>query len=293
MKIAVIGAGKMGRWFIRFFLNEGYTVEVIEKNERKFSTLKDELGINPTKDYSIVRNVDRIMVAVPLNNFEEAIKSISPYIGQEQVVLDICSLKEKPVKIMHKHIRFGTTLGMHPLFGPGAKSISGHNIVLTPVKYREKRFAQEFKKWLEEKGANVHIMSPKKHDKLMSIVLYLPHIVGLLVCDTLVEYKFYDEAKKISGTSYKLLITLAESIALEDPEFYATLHTSIPEAEKMGVKLLEKLEQWVNIVRKKDTEMLTKRMMNIKSKIEKINPEYTKSYQNMYNILESLRNING
>ncbi|MEM1986491.1 MAG: hypothetical protein QXQ24_07135, partial [Nitrososphaeria archaeon] len=69
-------------------------------------------------------------------------------------------------------------------------------------------------------------------------------------------------------------------------------HTSIPEAEKIGAKLLEKLEQWVNIVREKDMKMLAKRVMNIKSKIEKISPEYTKSYQNMYNILENLRNIN-
>lgn len=292
MKIGIVGAGKMGRWFIRFFLNEGYRVEVIEKDERKFSTLKDELGINPTKDYSVLRNVDKIIVSVPLDNFEETIKSIGPHIGSEQVVLDICSLKEKPVNIMHKYIRFGTILGMHPLFGPGAKSISGQNIVLTPVRYREKRFAEEFKKWLEEKGAYVHIMSPKKHDKLMSIVLYLPHIIGLLVCDTLVENEFYAEAKKVSGTSYRLLITLAESIALEDPEFYATLHTSIPEAEKIGETLLEKLEQWVDIVRKKDKKKFEKRMMNIKSKIEKISPEYTKSYHKMYDILENLRNIN-
>ncbi|MCX8188945.1 MAG: prephenate dehydrogenase/arogenate dehydrogenase family protein [Nitrososphaeria archaeon] len=289
MNIAIIGAGKMGRWFIRFFLNEGYKVEVIEKDERKFSMLKDEFGVNPTKDYSILKNICKILVAVPLDNFEDTIKSISPYISREHVILDICSLKEKPVNIMHKYIKFGITLGMHPLFGPGAKSISGQNIVLTPVRYKEKRFAEEFKKWLEKKGANVYIMSPKKHDKLMSIVLYLPHIIGLLVCDTLAEYEFYSEAKKISGTSFKLLITLAESVALEDPEFYATLHTSIPDNEEIGSALLKKLAQWVEIVRNKDKKEFVKRMMDIKSKIEKISPEYTKSYDSMYDMLEDMR----
>lgn len=289
MKIAVVGAGKMGRWFVRFFLNEGYSVEVIEKDKRKFSVIKGEFGLDATKDYSVLKNVDRVMLAVPLDNFEETVKSICPYIGHQHVVMDICSIKERPVNIMHKYIKFSTILGTHPLFGPGAKSISGQNIVLTPVRYKEKRFAEEFRKWLEEKGANVHIMSPKKHDKLMSIVLYLPHIIGLLVCDTLLEQKFYIEANKVSGTSYRLLITLAESIASEEPKFYATLHTSIPDNEKISLVLLEKLTQWVDIVKRKDKVAFVKRMLDIKNRIERISPEYTKSYESMYDMLENMQ----
>ena len=35
MKIAIIGAGKMGRWFTRFFLEEGDSVVVSSRGKEK------------------------------------------------------------------------------------------------------------------------------------------------------------------------------------------------------------------------------------------------------------------
>ena len=39
--------------------------------------------------------------------------------------------------------------------------------------------------WLEKEEAHVFVMTPKKHDELMSVVLGLPHFLGLVACETL------------------------------------------------------------------------------------------------------------
>jgi prephenate dehydrogenase len=286
MNLAVIGAGKMGRWFTRFFLKEGYNVRIIEKDKSKFPIIKEEFGIDATEDYSIIKDAEQILLTVPIDDFEEVVKSIQPYTKREHVIIDACSIKNEPVKLMHKHLKSSLTLGMHPLFGPGAKDIRGQNIILTPVKEREREFALKFRAWLEERGAHVYLMSPREHDELMSIVLCLPHFIGLLACDTLTEFKNFALAKKISGSSFKILITLAEAVASEDEEFYATLHTSVPKAGLIEKTFLRKCREWVKIIEAKDRISFAKKMKHVKMRIGEVDPEYFKSYEKMYKILD-------
>ena len=85
--------------------------------------------------------------------------------------MDICSIKESPVKIMHENIKEALVLGTHPVFGPGSNGVKHKAYILTPTNAKEEKFAEEFKNWLEQEEAHVFIMSPKKHDELMSIVL--------------------------------------------------------------------------------------------------------------------------
>jgi hypothetical protein len=39
------------------------------------------------------------------DNFEEVVKEIAPHIEKEQKVIDITSVKEEPVRIMHKYLK--------------------------------------------------------------------------------------------------------------------------------------------------------------------------------------------
>ena len=97
---------------------------------------------------------------------------------------------------MHEYIKDATVLGTHPVFGPGSNGVKHKAYILTPTNAKEKKFAEEFKKWLEQEEAHVFIMSPKKHDELMSVVLGLPHFLGLVACETLLEQKNFPKQKK-------------------------------------------------------------------------------------------------
>jgi len=289
MKVAIIGAGKMGRWFTRFFLEEGDSVVVSSRSEGKLLKLREEFGVEIASNVGAVKKADRVLICVPIENFEEVVKEIHSHVRPDQVVIDICSIKEIPVKIMHKYIEAGITLGTHPVFGPGVKSIKDQNFILTPVDKKEEAFAGNFKSWLEKRGANVFIMSPKKHDELMSVVLGLPHFLGLVVCDTLLDYENFLETRRVAGTSYKMLLTLAEAIVSEETEFYASLQMMLPKLEKIEGLLLEKSREWLDVVKRRDRLAFANKMELVKRRLREVNPDYAKSYEVMHRLLEAVK----
>jgi len=289
MKVAIIGAGKMGRWFTKFFLEQGDQVIVSSRSKEKLLRIRDEFGVKTADNVSAVKNADRVLICVPIENFESVIKEIHSHVQPDQVVMDICSIKEIPVKIMHEYIKTGITLGTHPIFGPGVKSIKNQNFILTPIDKKEKVFAENFKSWLEERQANVFIMSPRKHDELMSVVLGLPHFLGLVVCDTLLDYADFPETKGVAGASYKMLLTLAEAVASEETGFYTSLQMNLPEIEKIEGLFFEKTEEWLNIVRRKDRSAFANKMNLVKKKLREVNPDYVKSYEVVHRLLDTIK----
>jgi prephenate dehydrogenase len=288
MRIAVIGAGKMGVWFAKFFQSKGYDVVLADRQKEKIAKLQKDLQVELTADFKqAVQNADQILICVSINAFEEVVKAISPAIHEGQVVMDICSIKEAPVKTMHQYIKNATVLGTHPVFGPGSNGVKHKAYVLTPTNAKEKEFAEKFKKWLEQEEAHVFIMTPKKHDELMSVVLGLPHFLGLVACETLLEQKNLPETKKVAGTTYRMLFTLAEATALETPDLYASLQTNLPELGKIEDLFMAKAQEWLNLIKKKDAKAIVERMEQLKKKLMETDSDFNESYNVMYKMLES------
>jgi prephenate dehydrogenase len=290
MRVAILGAGKMGVWFAKFFLAEGYSVVVADRKKEKLSRLKKELAVETADFAEAVKDADRVLICVSISAFEEVVKKISPAVRDGQIVMDICSIKDLPVKTMHKYLKGSLVLGVHPVFGPGSTTIENKTFVLTPTTREEEAFAEEFKKWLETKKARVFIMPPQKHDQLMSVVLGLPHFLGLVACDTLLEQADYPETKDVAGTTYRMLFTLAEVAALENPELFASLQLSLPELEEIESSFIEKANEWLNLIKQKDRAAITSKMEQLKSKLMKASSDYEKSYEIMYKMLEAAEN---
>lgn len=288
MKIAVIGAGKMGVWFARFFQSKGYTVTLADRKQEKLSKLKKELQVDTTTDFKkAVQGADQILLSVSISAFEEVVKTISPAIRKGQVVMDVCSIKESPVNIMHKYIKEGLVLGTHPVFGPGSNGVKHKAYILTPTNDKEQEFAEQFKQWLEKEEAHVFVMTPKKHDELMSVVLGLPHFLGLVACETLLEQKNLAETKKVAGTTYRMLFTLAEATALETPDLYANLQTNLPQLGKIEDQFMDKAQEWLRLIKAKDFNAIVERMERLKKKLTESDSDFAESYDVMYKMLES------
>jgi prephenate dehydrogenase len=288
MRIAIIGAGKMGVWFAKFFHSKGYSVVLADRKKEKIANLKKELQVNTTTDFKeAVTDADQVLICVSINAFEEVVKTISPAIHQGQVVMDICSIKETPVKVMHKYIKGALVLGTHPVFGPGSKGVKHKAYILTPTNDTEAEFADSFKKWLEKEEAHVFIMNPKKHDQLMSVVLGLPHFLGLVACETLLEQKDFPETKQVAGTTYRMLFTLAEATALETPDLYANLQMNLPEMGKIEDLYIAKAQEWLDLIKQKNPQAIVERMEQLKAKLLKSDPDFAESYEVMYRMLEA------
>lgn len=287
MRVAIIGAGKMGRWFTKFFLGEVDSVIVSSRTRSKLEALRDEFGVEiASSNVEAVEGADWVLLCVSLEGLETVLKEIGSHIRSGQVVMDISSIKEIPVNLLHKYVKKGITLGTHPVFGPGAKSVAGQNFVLTPINEGERRFAGEFRGWLEERDAKVTVMLPRRHDELMSLVLGFPHFVGLVAGDALIDNPDFVEAKRVGGASYRLLLTLVGAVASEEPVFYSNLHMSLPEMEKIEGLFLEKVEEWLKLVRRKDCEGFGRKMVEVKKRLQELDSDFDRYYLLMYRLLD-------
>ena len=287
MRIAVIGAGKMGVWFAKFFLSKDYDVILADRKKDKLIKLGD-LPVDLTTNFQeAVSDADQIYLCVSINAIEEVVKTISPALHEGQVVMDICSIKEAPVKTMHQYIKGATVLGTHPVFGPGSNGVKHKAYVLTPTNAKEQEFAEKFKQWLEQEEAHVFIMTPKKHDELMSVVLGLPHFLGLVACETLLEQKNLPETKKVAGTTYRMLFTLAEATAMETPDLYASVQTNLANLGEIEDLFMAKAQELLNLIKNKDQKAIVERMEQLKKKLSAADSDFADSYEVMYKMLES------
>jgi len=278
----------MGRWFANFLLKDGKEVVITGRNERKLLEAKRELGVEVATNAEAVNGADVVLVSVPIDNFESVVQEIQPYIRPRQVVVDITSIKALPVEIVHKHIKAGLTLGVHPMFGPGASSMANQNFVLTPTNEEEEALAQKVREYLEARGARVTLMTPEEHDEMMAVILGLSHFVAIVSADTLLSLGSLKQMEAIGGTTYKLLLTLVGSVLSEDPELYASLQMNLPDMAKMEELFQRSSKTWAELVQNKDRRQFVQRMNILKDKLKEDNPDFGKAYQNMYRILEEL-----
>ncbi len=289
MKVAIIGgSGRMGRWFANFLLRDGKEVVITGRNESKLLEAKRQLGVEVATSVEAVKGADVILLSVPIDNFEPVVAEIQPYIKPKQVVIDITSIKVFPVEIMHKYIKAGLTLGVHPMFGPGAHSMAQQNFILTPTNEDERTLAQKIREYLEAKDARVTVMTPHEHDEMMTVVLGLSHFIGIVSADTLLSLGRLKQMETISGTTYKLLLTLVEGVISEDSEFYASLQMSLPNMAEIEALFQRNSKMWAELIEKKDRQGFVRRMNTLRDGLKENNPNFGKASRNMYKILDGL-----
>ncbi|MBI4188382.1 MAG: prephenate dehydrogenase [Chloroflexi bacterium] len=288
MRVAIIGgAGKMGCWFASFLLKEGKEVVITGRNREKLLEAKQQLGVEVATDLSsAVKGADVVLISVPIDNFEEVVKQLQAHIQKNQLVLDITSIKVMPVTIMHRYIKTGTILGVHPVFGPGAKDIINRNFVLTPTNGPETELAHKIKQYLETRGARVTLMTPEEHDEMMAVILGLSHFIAITSADTLLSLGKSKQLKAISGSTYRFLLTLTESVISEDPGLYASIQMNLPKLTEIEELFRKNVTKWAGIVKKKDRQEFVEGMNAIKDGMEKGDPDFGKAYENMYKFLE-------
>lgn len=279
----------MGRWFAGFLLEDGKEVIIAGRNEERLLKAGQQLGVEATTNLSsAVKDADVVLLSVPIDNFEEVVKQLQPHLNPDQIVIDITSIKTLPVETMHKHLGDGLVLGTHPVFGPGAKGMRNQNFVLTPTNEKETALAEKIRQYLEGREARVTVMTPQEHDKMISIILGLSHFIAIASADTLLNFNRLKQMAAIGGPTFKVLLTLAESVITEDPELYASLQMNLPGIIEIEELFLRSSKTWADIVKNKNRQGFINRMNSLKDRLEQDDPDFGKSYEDMYKLLEGL-----
>ena len=290
MRIAIIGGyGRMGRWFARHFLEDDKEVIISGRNHQKLLEASRELGgVETASNVEAVKQADVVIISVPIDNFEDVVKEISPHTRPQQTIADITSIKTTPVEIMHKHVKSGTVLGTHPMFGPGAKSLKNQNFILTPTNDDEMVIARKAMDYLEARGARGTVMTPAEHDEAVAIILGLSHFIAIVSADTLLNMADLNKLRQIAGTTYKVLLTLINGVVSRDPDFYATLQMSLPRMTEVEEAFQRSANTWTELVRDGNKPEFIHRMNALREKFKGAEPDFEQAYENMYKLVEGL-----
>jgi prephenate dehydrogenase len=172
--VGIIGFGRFGQ-FAAEHLRKHFKIFAYDHVDRRKEAA--EIGVEFTS-LKECASKDIVLLCTPISVFEDVLTEVIPFLKKGALVVDVCSVKEKPVAAMKKLIpaRY-ECIGMHPLFGPDTcrNGIEGKKIVLCPVRTKNLAHVKEF---LTKLGLSVVTATPEEHDREMAKSLALIHLLG-------------------------------------------------------------------------------------------------------------------
>jgi prephenate dehydrogenase len=155
-----------------------------------------------------------IILAVPPQRMESVLRQIAPHLRAGQIVIDVCSIKEDPARLMEAILPPCVDIvGTHPMFGPQSArdGVAGHQIVLCPVRGDGwRRVAWFLRRCLKLRTV---VTSPHDHDQQAAMTQGLTHLLARAFLEL-------GEAPKIRTRSYDLLSEALAMVACDAPEVF-------------------------------------------------------------------------
>ena len=125
---------------------------------------------------------DIVMLAVPVQKIRQALTEIAPKLKPDALVIDVASVKMKPVAAMLELLPPGVSIvGTHPLFGPqsGKNGIAGLNIAICETRGGR---GDEVERFCADKLAlRVTHVTPEEHDREAAYVMGVTHLLAKVV----------------------------------------------------------------------------------------------------------------
>ena len=206
MKILVMGAGKMGSFFIDL-LSFDHEVAVFERDARRmrftyncqrFTTYEEIREFRP----ELLINAVTLKYTIPV--FQEVI----PFLPKECIISDIASVKTDLKEFYEQSgMRYVST---HPMFGPtfaNLQQLSEENaIIISEGDYMGRIF---FKDLYQRLGLNIYEYTFEEHDKTVAYSLSIP-FVSTFVFAAVMKHQ------DAPGTTFKRHMKIAKGVLSED-----------------------------------------------------------------------------
>ena len=261
MKILVMGAGKMGSFFIDL-LSFDHEVAVYEKdpkrmrftyNCQRFTELEEIRTFNP----DLVINAVTVKYTIP------AFKEVIPYLSKDCIISDISSVKTG-LKDYYEStgMRYVST---HPMFGPtfaNLQQLSEENaIIISEGDYMGRIF---FKDLYQKLDLNIYEYTFEEHDKTVAYSLSIP-FVSTFVFAAVMKHQ------DAPGTTFKRHMRIAKGVLNEDDYLLQEILFN-PYTHDQVSQIRTELKELLEIIDQKDAKgmkaYLTKIRNNVKRDIE-------------------------
>lgn len=232
-KVGVIGGlGEMGRLFAAFFNNLGYPVEIADLGTEFDSR-------------NVIERCKVILFAVPLHETVNIIRDLVRYVREDQLLMDVTSLKLPPIREMLNSP--AAVIGLHPMFGGRTASLVGQTLVACPVRVNDEEWKVTRDLFLQT-GIRVKECTPEEHDRMMSIIQVLFHMTTMLVGRVFRDLGVdIGETMEYTSPSYRLEINLLGRMFAQNGALYSAITQMNPYTRDILASLQEGLgcyEKW-------------------------------------------------
>jgi prephenate dehydrogenase len=230
MRIAVLGAGKMGAWFA-FALKGGNEIAVYDTDNAKAGAVEGARALSSLGELSAFKP-QMLLNAVSLQNTVAAFESAAPHLPEECIIADVASVKGGLQEYYNKSgARF---VSVHPMFGPTFADMSAlreENAVI--IKGSDPEGGDVFRGLFQKLGIRVFDYSFDEHDRMMAYSLTTPFAASLVFAACM-------ESAAVPGTTFARHRKIARGLLSEDDHLLAEIlfnRYSLPQLEKITAKL--------------------------------------------------------
>lgn len=232
--VGIIGLGAFGVFMARH-LSPYYRLLGCDRNPPKDAP--EGLELAPP---DIVAQSGIVVFAVPLDNLEEAARLAAPHIRPGALVVDVTSVKVRPLAILGEIIpEHADLLGTHPLFGPqsGKNGIASLRIALCRVRISSERYYKVCDFLTDSLRLLIIKTDPDSHDREMAKVQAMTHFLSRAL-------------RKIGGfepspmatKAYEKLQEFASIVLSDSWDLFLTIERGNAHADRMRTELLGALQ---------------------------------------------------
>jgi chorismate mutase/prephenate dehydrogenase len=238
--VAIIGGkGGMGKCLANLFGDLGHAVMIADLDTQLSS-----------REAASVADV--VVISVPIEVTSDVIRELGPFVRKESLLIDVCSVKTEPLKVMLEHCE-ASVIGTHPLFGPSVHSLQGQRLVITPGRGDE--WLAWLKSMFEARGLELLETTAERHDKAMAIVQVLTHFSTEVMGKTMARLGVpIDETLLFTSPIYLMEMFMTARHFAQSPRLYGSIQMANPETPAVTAAYIEVAEALRKIATEQDRE---------------------------------------
>lgn len=258
MRILVLGAGKMGSFFLDLLSFEHETA-VYEKNPERLRFTYNTLRFTALDEIDEFRP-ELVINAVTVKYTISAFKEVMPHLPADCIISDISSVKTG-LKDFYEHCghRYVST---HPMFGPtfaNLNQLSHENaIIISEGDYMGRIF---FKDLYSRLGLNIYEYSFEEHDNTVAYSLSIP-FVSTFVFAAVMKHQ------DAPGTTFKRHMNIAKGVLNED-DFLLQEILFNPYTSEQVEQIRTELKRLLEIIDNKDAEGMKEYLTKIRDNVRR------------------------
>ena len=257
MKILILGAGKMGSFFVDLlsFEHETAVYDVDPKRLRFMYNTQRFTSLEEIRDFA----PELVINAVTLKHTLDVFRQVIPYLPQECILSDIASGKTG-IQAFYESCgrRYVST---HPMFGPTFANLgalaSENAIVISEGDYMGRIF---FKALYSKLGLNICEYTFDEPDETVAYSLSIP-FVSTFVFAAVMKHQ------DAPGTTFKRHMAIAKGVLGEDDCLLREILFN-PRTGGQVSKIRDELKEMLEIIDRKDEEALNNYLKKIREHIK-------------------------